>query len=157
MSKRISPEVKAQLVALLPVYPSNLKIVDHLKSLGSCVSLSTVERARREGKLKSKGWTKAPRKLPEHVLPNPDKKHDIKKIDQMISSANPPSQRMTAKKLGRSREYVQRIIKENVNASQMEKRKVQALSARQAKQRYDRGMFFKTSVASKIKIHFHYG
>ena len=124
MSQIISPEVKAQLVTPLPVYPSNLKIVDHLKSFGSCVGLSTVERARREEKPNAKRWTKPPRKWPEHMLPNPDKKHDIKKIDQMINSANPPSQRMIAKKLGRSREYVQRIIKENLNASQVKKRKV---------------------------------
>ena len=73
------------------------------------------------------------------MLPNPEKKRDIKKIDRIISSANSPSQRMIVKKSGRSRDYVQRIIKENLNASKVKKRKVQALSAKQAKQRYDRG------------------
>ena len=63
MSKTISPEVKAQLVALLPVYPSNLKIVGRLKSLENRFNLSTVERARREEKLKAKGWIKPPTKL----------------------------------------------------------------------------------------------
>ena len=63
MSKTISPEVQVQLVALLQVYTSNFIIVDHLKSLENCVSISRVERARREEKLEAKGWIKPTNKI----------------------------------------------------------------------------------------------
>ena len=60
----------------------------------------------------------------------------------MITAPNPPKQTVIAAKLGRSRDYAQRIIKENVCADLMKKRKAMELSPKQAQQPHDRGKIF---------------
>lgn len=155
MVAKIDLATRSRIKALLPVFSSNKELLENLQKSGKGVSLSSVERIRREEKQKSTGWTKPPKKLPAHMRPNSKKKRDVKAVDKLISSPNPPSQRMIAKKLGRSRRYIQRILKDDLQASQVKKRKVHALTANQAKQRYVRGKkFIKYLSRRKLKFIF---
>ena len=57
MSKSIAIEVRAAVEAMLPLFTSNKKLLEHLISTGKSVSLATIERTRRGKKLEAARWT----------------------------------------------------------------------------------------------------
>ena len=86
MVAKIDLATRSRIKALLPVFSSNKELLENMQKSGKGVSLSSVERIRREEKQKSTGWTKPPKKLPAHMRPNSKKKRDVKAVDKLISS-----------------------------------------------------------------------
>ena len=89
MSPKTDPETRSRVEALLPLFTSSKKLLENLQKSGKTVTLSTVERFRREKKMEAQGWKKTPRKLPKHLQPHQDRKSHIKKIVKWIDPKNP--------------------------------------------------------------------
>ena len=88
MGKSIAIEVRAAVEAMLPLFTSNKKLLEHLISIGKSVSLATIERIRREKKLEAAGWTTPPKKNPKQCTPHPYWKQHVKKIMAWIDGLN---------------------------------------------------------------------
>ena len=155
MPPHLDFETKCLIIHLRPVLKSVPKIVERLKELGKIVGKSTVYSVFEEMEKKSNGWVKPPRKLPEHMRPSVRKKSAITKVKRLIKNKNPPSISAIADKTAMSRRSAARILKEDVDASQLKKRPVHALTAKQADQRYVRGKKFRKFLSRrKLKMLF---
>lgn len=142
MPPRIHSETRSMVLALRPEGLSHQKISDRLKALGVGVSAKSVGRIL-ERDAKKKSGNPSPRKrLPKHQVPSVRTKRIIKKVDKLISSPNPPTQREIGRRLGISEGSVRNILKKDLEADQMKKTKVHQLTDKMGEQRLLRGELF---------------
>ena len=63
MVARIDPKARSAVEALLPLFRSNIKLLENLPKSVDKVSLRSVKRIRWEKKKEAQGWQKPPPKL----------------------------------------------------------------------------------------------
>jgi methylphosphotriester-DNA--protein-cysteine methyltransferase len=142
MPAQTSSEVRAAILAHHHHGLSGQKIVDQLKNTGIFSSKSTVNRIVKEFYLDQSGVIKPAKRLATQCSPVKRTKELIRKVDRITNKANPPTQRQLAERYGVSRSTIRRILKDDLGAELMRKRKTHALSNKQAQQRLDRGPRF---------------
>ena len=153
MPAALDYETKCFILHLGPLEKSVSKILERLKNLGKNVGGSTVYKLLEEQNKKLQGWTKPPRRLPEHMRPSVRTKAAIAKVRRLIRKKNPPCKLAIADKTSMSPRSVGRILKENLVAKQLKKCLIHALTAKQAEQPYVRGRRFRKFL-SRRKLKF---
>ena len=152
MVGRIDPKARSAVEALLPLFRSNIKLLENLPKSVDKVSLRSVERIRWEKKKEAQGWQKPPPKLTENQKPHPSRKFHIKKIAGWIDPKISLTVSEMARRLKMSPRYVGRIVNNVLGVHQVKKRKVQELTEKQKAVRYDRGKKFLKKYLTRRKL-----